>query len=335
MNADEVCTISQALWDAYEDCYGVDIQKQRRTQCPKGCEDVPAYHVCDWTDKEYQFYKHCSSIKYLAQQTRENVCPSGMSDVGKTGPPIRINIIGDRKPHQKNYLTFDQNFILEFSSITGKKEPKYCITKGSEDECTFKPFRKTNQVEKAKYVIPSEGMSPGTYKLIAKNGNGKKSFINFVILPSEKENTAQLIKKGRWIELIGPDLSPVIPPNNNPSSYYLANNCEVLYQEVKDISGKRWKCMEPQYGSDNYNYAGSNGFSSNQSCQIYERCNSFGVRFNIQICSQGAVPAQTKNIKWEPFVFPGQYIHYPEAAGKCDPNDKKYQTIDPSQGSSV
>ena len=90
-----------------------------------------------------------------------------------------------------------------------------------------------------------------------------------------------------WAEIAGPDISPIMESNSEPSTTYQAQSCIHLYKEVKDATGRRWRCTEPAEivaqggtvtpsGGEGELGGGSGPVPTQQNCQIVtiDRCES-------------------------------------------------------------
>lgn len=289
----EICNFPQEHFDPnsslfeLNQCYGQDVRDYRQAHCPAGCADMPKFHVCDWTQDQYDKYKNCGAVQFITQTVRETLCPTGRPDVTTDGPPPRYSIVGipGRFTDRQDYLSY-KNFRVILSGINlpdanGTIYGKYCFRTLSDDPnvpdgtCANSGTNHVNVWKNLtaddlgqfgkKYIIKSYG-TPGGQSGVPM---GKYELKIKRMIPLPKKEISIEIRKAPltpptvpsptggfkvWAELIGPELSPVIPKGNNPTTYYTTPNSDpnnpnflntggAMYREEKDATGRRWKLM--------------------------------------------------------------------------------------------
>lgn len=244
-SAAPVCLYSEAQWNNLKSCFAADKIQERATNCSKGCQGYPNYHVCDWTVEEWNTYGTCMSL--AAQDVRKKLCPNSNPDVNEDGPSPRISLTGFRKtdaPYNTFIISPSNNLSIAFTGIKGNSG-SYCVNKVGSSTCSnnasFTPMKQAATSSSGSATLTSAEISPGSYVLTALNNTtGKTTSVNFAALDND---TAFPCIKGIWKENTDSEFSPRAPNGSYPSSYYSGKECPCTKDpEQKDSSGLRWQC---------------------------------------------------------------------------------------------
>ena len=242
-SAAPVCHYTEAQWASVKSCFAADKIKERADTCAKGCEGKPTYHVCDWSNEEWQTYSNCG-VSLEAKAVRAKLCPESNPGVDSDGPPPRININGHSK---SNAYIVDKGDVITISIISVKdKNGSFCIGKIGQNVCNnrsnYTKLSGFNSNNESRLILGNDILSAGDYEIVAMNdGNGKSSSKTFKVTTWALADGP--CSPGKWIEQTGVEFAPRAPHGSSPSSSYEGKDCSCTRDpEIKDNSGRRWQC---------------------------------------------------------------------------------------------